>query len=266
MSRETERIILERHPLAGGAVPATVLRGVEVFFGFVGVDDIGFVDLDLDLVVAVEDLGLHLFLAPRQTCAGRLLQLAVWRGETVTVLRYFERLEVEAAVVLEFLVLELDVGVERLLHVPGEVLVREVVSLAAHEALQRFGELAGGLEPLLGRFRERLEHDVFELFGDVRVVERRRRHLDFADLLQRVEVALAEEQALEREQLVQHDPEREDVAAVVDVEAADLLRAHVAELALQDPDLRLRCLAGRLRDAEVDDLDLAFVRQQHVLR
>ena len=69
---------------------------------------------------------------------------------------------------------------------------------------------------------------------DLLVVRRRRQDLDVADLLQRREVALADEQPLAGEQLVEHDADREDVAAPVDRQAAHLLGRHVAELALED--------------------------------
>ena len=51
--------------------------------------------------------------------------------------------------------------------------------------------------------REGLEHDLLELLGDPSIVGRRRHDLDVADLLERREVALADEEPLAREQLVQ---------------------------------------------------------------
>ena len=77
---------------------------------------------------------------------------------------------------------------------------------------------------------------------------------------------LADEQPLAGEELVEHDADREDVAAPVDRQPAHLLGRHVAELALQDSGLGRRRLAGRLGDAEVDELDLALVADEHVLR
>ena len=114
--------------------------------------------------------------------------------------------------------------------------------------------------------RERLEHDALELVGDLAVVGRRREDLDVADLLEGREVALADEQALAGEQLVEDDAAAEHVAAAVDRQAADLLGRHVAELALEDARLGLAALASGLGDAEVDDLDLALERHQDVLR
>ena len=113
--------------------------------------------------------------------------------------------------------------------------------------------------------RERLQHDALELLWNLLVVVGRRLDLDVAHLLERREVALADEQPLPRQQLVEHDADREDVAALVDRQAAHLLRRHVAELPLQDSGLGGRRLAGRLGDAEVDQLDLAVVPDEHVL-
>jgi hypothetical protein len=85
-------------------------------------------------------------------------------------------------------------------------------------------------------------------------------------LLEGGEVALADEEPLAGEQLVEHDAHGEDVAASVDRQAPHLLGRHVAELALEDARLRLAGLARGLGDAEVDELHLAVVRDEHVLR
>ena len=60
-------------------------------------------------------------------------------------------------------------------------------------------------------------------------------------------------------------PGGEHVGARVERHAADLLGRHVAELALEDADLA-RELHQRLGDAEVEQLDVAVVRQPHVRR
>ncbi len=120
-------------------------------------------------------------------------------------------------------------------------------------------QVDGVLVAVVDVLRERLEDDLLELLGDAAVVGARRQDLDVADLLERREVALAQEQPLAGEQLVEHDAEGEDVAAPVERQAAHLLGRHVAELALEDAGLGLARLAGRLGDAEVDELDLALV-------
>ena len=122
------------------------------------------------------------------------------------------------------------------------------------------------LVAVLDVLRQRLEDDALELVGDLPVVRRRRQDLDVADLLQRREVALADEQALAGQELVEHDAAREDVAAPIDRQPAHLLRRHVAELALEDAGLGLGALARRLRDTEVDELDLTLERDEDVLR
>ena len=68
----------------------------------------------------------------------------------------------------------------------------------------------------------------------------------------------------QREQLVEDDAERVDVAAPIDLLAARLLGRHVAELALEDA--RLLAEEVRAGDAEVGDLHDALVREQDVLR
>jgi hypothetical protein len=122
------------------------------------------------------------------------------------------------------------------------------------------------LVAILGVLGQRLQDDALELVGDLAVVGRRREDLDVADLLERREVALADEQPLAGQQLVQHDAAREDVALAIDRQAAHLLGRHVAELALEDAGLGLLALARRLGDAEVDQLHLALEGDEDVLR
>ena len=82
-----------------------------------------------------------------------------------------------------------------------------------------------------------------------------------------LKVALAKEQTLIGEQLVEHNTERENIEAVVYVEPLDLLGGHIAELTLEHP-----CACGLiapifgLSDAKVDQLHLALIRDQDVLR
>jgi len=94
---------------------------------------------------------------------------------------------------------------------------------------------------------------------------RERRRLDLA-LDQRVDDLLrgAAIQPLPDRDLVEHDAEREDVAAVIDVLARRLLRRHVAELAGQH--LGARVLAARARDPEIDHLHEAVLRDEQVRR
>ena len=71
------------------------------------------------------------------------------------------------------------------------------------------------LVAILGVLREGAQHDLLELLWDASVVGAGRHDLDVADLLQGGEVALAHEEPLARELLVEHDAHGEDVAAPV---------------------------------------------------
>ncbi len=73
------------------------------------------------------------------------------------------------------------------------------------------------------------------------------------DLVQGLEVTGPEEEPTSEQQLGEHDARGEDVRAVVDVEPGDLLRRHVAELALEHAGLGLGLLLHQ-GDAEVADL------------
>jgi hypothetical protein len=65
---------------------------------------------------------------------------------------------------------------------------------------------------------------------------------------------------------VQHDADPEHVTAPIDLLAAHLLGGEIAELSLQDAGARAARFVRRLGDAEVDQLHVAFERDQHVLR
>ena len=118
-----------------------------------------------------------------------------------------------------------------------------VQPLVAQEALEIVGEVVRALVAILGVLLERAHHDRLERGREVAARERRR--LDLAldqplhDLLRG-----AAEQPLADGDLVEHDAEREDVAAVIDLAARRLLGRHVAELAGQH--VAARC-SGRAR-------------------
>ena len=86
------------------------------------------------------------------------------------------------------------------------------------------------------------------------------------DRRHRQEVVVALEQAPHAAQLVEHDAEREHVAAAVDRLAEALLGRHVRDLALERARLGLGRPVRRLRDPEVDDLHRAVVADQDVRR
>ena len=118
--------------------------------------------------------------------------------------------------------------------------------------------------------RERLAQHVLDAGRDVVVATQLLADLDVADVDQRLEVGLAEEQALQGERLEQDDAQREDVGAPVDLGADDLLGRHVPELALEHAAGRVLAavLVGALEvgacDAEVHDLHGAVVAHQDV--
>ena len=155
---------------------------------------------------------------------------------------------------------------ERPVHPRRDVAVAglEVVLLLHREQL--VAQLGGAAEPLVGIACERAEHDRVEL-RRARLVERRRRH-DVAalDLEQGLVLVLAREQRPRRQQLVRDHADGEQVGARVELLARDRLGRHVRELSLHAAGLRAKLRRLRLRDTEVDDLDVARARDEHVRR
>ena len=79
-------------------------------------------------------------------------------------------------------------------------------------------------------------------------------------------IRAAREERASGEHLGQHDADGEQIAAVVDFPAEDLLRGHVAQLALQLAGHRAPFGEETPGDAEVDELDVADAADQHVGR
>lgn len=67
-------------------------------------------------------------------------------------------------------------------------------------------------------------------------------------------------------EFIQNDAQGEDVRAHVDGIASALFGAHIAELSFQHSGLGVLRFGGRFCDSEVDDLDLAFISDEKVLR
>ena len=86
------------------------------------------------------------------------------------------------------------------------------------------------------------------------------------DRFERFERVVALEGTHAREHFVHHKTEGEDVAAVIDPGAPNLLGAHVGVLALENASTCLRELRARFGDAEVDDLHAARKADEDVLR
>ncbi len=79
------------------------------------------------------------------------------------------------------------------------------------------------------------------------------------------ELAAALEQATARKKLIEHDSERENVTAAVDLPAATLLGRHVFELALELTNLGVRRAIGGFCNSEIEDFDPTGVAHEDVL-
>jgi hypothetical protein len=87
-----------------------------------------------------------------------------------------------------------------------------------------------------------------------------------AGVLDLLPLVLALDGAGVGEQLVEHQPQRVDVDAAIDVSTGHLLGRHVGVLPLHEARLRLVHGGGSAGHAEVDQLHLAGGRQQDVVR
>ncbi len=151
---------------------------------------------------------------------------------------------------------------------PAVDVALEVLEVAAQVARGLVAVLGPLLERALDHAREGLRDVVADLAG------RPRRVLE--DRGENGEVGVAAEGALPRGHLVEQDPEREDVGAVVHRQALSLLRRHVGDRAHDTAVLgdRLRLLGGpvalvavvaQLGEAEVQHLQPPVRGQHHVL-
>ena len=114
---------------------------------------------------------------------------------------------------------------------------------------------------------ERPQHDRVQRRRDVGPQRRRRPHLHLEHVVQRLELALAAEQAAPGQHLPEHDAEPEQIDASVERFVLDPFRRDVRELALEKPLLGvLGVLAGGLGDAEVQQLHAARAQAHDVGR
>jgi len=67
-----------------------------------------------------------------------------------------------------------------------------------------------------------------------------------------------------RQGLPQHHADRVEIGAAIDRRAGHLLRRHVARLALEHTDLRVRHPVQDLGNPEIDQLDLAIIGNQDI--
>ena len=158
---------------------------------------------------------------------------------------------------------------------------RNCGSFGGREVLQREAEVVGRVETFLGTLLEAVVNDQLDSGRDGPARAFHLRRLVAQDRGESVSRTVAGEGAPGREHLVQHHAEAEDVGAHVHGLAADLLGAHVAERAEDHPVIgpvaggkrrgrrerlraRARCV-HLFREAEVEDLEAAFLRDPEVL-
>jgi hypothetical protein len=155
-------------------------------------------------------------------------------------------------------------------HEVGEVVRAEALAGRVEVAEQLVVQAARVGEAVLRIAREHLAHDRGDGRGDVGPQELEGRIFARLHAAQGLERGRGGERVRPREDLVEDDAEREDVAAPVDGARAALLGAHVRELAAHLAHLLVAGLVDDrvdgLRDAEVGDLDLALPGDEHVLR
>ena len=120
----------------------------------------------------------------------------------------------------------------------------------------------------IGRLGEQARHDLARRDRQVGLQLERIARLGVEDLVDERGDRVARKRARARQQLVEHDAEREEVRAPVELLALDLLGRHVRRAA--DHVARARQLGGRglgeLADPEVGDLDPAVLRHEDVGR
>ncbi len=131
---------------------------------------------------------------------------------------------------------------------------------------QRISEVATRLEALVLVAGERLEEDALELLVHLRVQPGQTRNGGLLNQLHGLVIGLAEEETPTREHLPEHDPQREDVGASVDLLTHRRLGRQIAELALHHAGVGLLELGRRLGETEVGELHLAPLGDEDVGR
>ncbi len=146
----------------------------------------------------------------------------------------------------------------------------------ALQVLEVAAQVGRGLVAVLGTLLERALDHARERARDVvaQLAHRPRRVLE--DRGQHRQVGAAAERPLARRHLVEQDPEREDVRAVVDGQPLRLLRRHVGDrpddasvlgdrLRLAQRAVAHDAVVAQLGEAEVEHLEPAVGREHHVL-
>jgi hypothetical protein len=135
---------------------------------------------------------------------------------------------------------------------------------ARHRLRERAPQLVRARVSRRGVAAQRLHQHGVERGRDPGADRARRDHGRVPDQIEQEELIGLGEEAPRREHLPEHDRERVHVGPTIDLAPARLLRRHVAELALE------RARRGPvdgvdLGDAEVDELHVALVREEHVV-
>jgi hypothetical protein len=168
----------------------------------------------------------------------------------------------------------LDTGIDRE-RVGREVVADEARELAlcalgaverVERVRERVAEFGGVLEALGGIFLQRLLDDGPQLGREAGHELDERLRLVLQHRVHRLDGVRAAEEALQARALVEHDAEREEVGARVDLSADDLLGRHVARLSADGADVALVVLDRRARDAEVREAHGAVGVEQDVVR
>ncbi len=135
---------------------------------------------------------------------------------------------------------------------------------AAHVRVERVAQLGGGLPAIRWRDGERAHEGVGQQ-ARVTLHERRRiGHLRIAHAADRLHVAVGVEEAPVERRLPERHAEREDVGAPIGRATVGLLRRKVRQRPLDHADGGRRDAVARLREAEVDELGDAVLRDEDV--
>ena len=143
----------------------------------------------------------------------------------------------------------------------GATITRVVVAQETQECVP---ELERRLVARGARAAHRLLDDPAELLGDVGVDLHAGRGVRVAHGEDQIDLVRRVEGRRVGGELVENAPGAEEIRAPVELAAEGLLRAHVLDLALDDPRLRLDPVVCRLRDPEVAELHGPVVADQEV--
>ena len=118
--------------------------------------------------------------------------------------------------------------------------------LAAHQRLEGEDHVAGRLKAFGGVLLQTVPYDAIEGRREIRARRRQLWRVLLQDRIERLDGRLTREGALSRDHLVEHDTQREEIGAPIDLLSSDLLRRHVASRSHDHARIRERgtCLRG----------------------